>query len=127
MAVDDVAVLALHAELVEDAVAHGGVVPQFVVPPFLFGMRFPFGYEVSFERGHLRFVEKWRVRAAPKIPEKVECFFFVCRFSAVIECCADHFLNFFEKFLAFYAFLSDADFAKAAILVQGDGCVEEQV
>ena len=65
MAVDDMAVRALHIEAVENHVDGCLVVVVLVVVAFLFLVGLRVGYEVAFEGGHLVFVEQRGVGAAP--------------------------------------------------------------
>ena len=65
MAVDNVPVFALNIEGIKNAVNHRLVVSQRKVVAFFLLMRFFFGDEITFEGGHLRFVEEGRVGSAP--------------------------------------------------------------
>ncbi len=63
MAVDDVAVFARNAELVENHVAHILPVAELVIVSLVLGVGILVGYEISLEGGHRRLVEQRRVRS----------------------------------------------------------------
>ena len=86
MAVDDVAILALHLKLVKDAVGRGLVVTQGIVEALVLLVGLLLGQEVTLESSHLRLVEERTVGSAPQVAEVVDGLLAQFRIAVLLEC-----------------------------------------
>ena len=86
VAVDDVAILALHLKLVEDAVGRGLVVTQGIVEALVLLVGLLLGQEVTLEGSHLRLVEERAVGSAPQVAEVVDGLLAKFRIAVLLEC-----------------------------------------
>ena len=118
MAVDDVAVFARNAELVENHVAHILPVAELVIVSLVLGVGILVGYEISLEGGHRRLVEQRRVRSAPKIPYIVRGVFFGDWIGVPVERRTDQHPDVVQKFLPFVAASHHVDLLQGAVLVE---------
>lgn len=71
VAIDNVAVTALDAEMIEDVVDDAGIVTQEVIMAFRLLVRRLVFNEVSLESSHLALIEEGAIDAAPKVPKEV--------------------------------------------------------
>ena len=85
VAVDDVAILALHLKLVEDAVGRGLVVTQGIVEALVLLVGLLLGQEVTLEGSHLRLVEERAVGSAPQVAEVVDSLLAQFRIAVLLE------------------------------------------
>ena len=98
--IDDMAVGPFDTKGIKDAVANLFVVAQAEIVAFLLLIGGLVRQEVTFESGHLRFVEEGRILAAPEVEEIVagiEALFFL---SIVLEGCTHHHADVVHEILA---------------------------
>ena len=120
MPVDDVAMLAHHPEVVEDEVADLGVEPQTVIMALLLMAHGLICKEVTLKRGHLRLVEKRRVRAAPYVEVIVHGIIAHIGRRVVVERRAHQHAHIVEKLLALVPASHHLHFLERAVFVHGD-------
>ena len=125
---DDVAVVALHAESIEDAIYGLFVVTHVEEYAFCLFVWLFLSNHVAFKGGHLGLVEQHGVRSAPHIEEIVSGIFLLLRVRVVLESRAQKHTRIVHQFLA-TVFLSVVEFylLQGSVRIYGYGSVEEQV
>ena len=127
MSVDDVAVFALHAETVQNVIAHLGVVAQAEVCALLFVYQRLVRAEVALEGDHALLVEQGRLGTAPQVHQIVSCLHAFLAWDVAVEGLAHHNAYSVHEFAAGTLPAHQFHLLQRAVLVEGNGSVEQEV
>lgn len=109
VAIDNVAVTALDAEMIEDVVDDAGIVTQEVIMAFRLLVRRLVFNEVSLESSHLALIEEGAIDAAPKVPKEVAGGLALVSGSGVVVSGTHYLLDAVHKIAASEGFASNVD------------------
>lgn len=127
VAVDDVACLALHTEVVQQVGTHLGILTKLIVCAFLLVVRDGIGKEIPLESRHAALVEEWAVGSAPQVPEEIPCSALRTLAIGRRECRAHLQLDLLHQFAAAVCVSVYLHLAQTAVGIEGNGGMEQQI